>query len=428
MARSTSRQHASRSWGIRRRPLAAVTCVLALVALAGACSAPSEPAGPRSAPPATAPVAEAPATEPHELTPVLASVLDQPVPFEGSDGRTHLVYELQLTNFTPSDLTVDRVDVLDAASGEVVQTLGARAVRNRLQTAGVRESGAGLGAAQMATLFVHVTLAPGETVPERLTHQVSATIESPAGASPVTETVGQTSVDKRTLPVLGPPLTGRRIVAADACCDATRHTRAILPIDGKLFVSQRYAVDYERLDRNDRIYVGDRLDPSSYTIYGDQALAVAEGTVVSTINDLKEQTPGKLPDDIPIEEADGNSVVIDLGNGFFANYAHFQPGSVRVQVGDRVQPGDVLGLVGNSGNSLAPHLHFHVSDGPSPLAAQGLPYLIDSFTVTGRGRSTAAFDEAEAEGTPLAVVRGTDGAEHTDQLVLDQRIVTFSGR
>jgi Peptidase family M23 len=423
MARSTSRQHAERGWG-HRCPVVGLTCVLALASLAGGCSVPSEPA----APSATVPVADASASGRHELTPVLASVLDQPVPFDGSDGHTHLVYELQLTNFTPSDLTIDRVDVLDADSGEPVQTLGARAVRDRLQTAGVRESEAGLGAAQMATLFVHVTLAPGETVPETLTHKVSATVEGPAGPTSVTELVGRTSVDKRTLPVLAPPLAGRRIVAADACCDATRHTRAILPIDGQLFVSQRYAIDYERLDENDRIYVGDRLDPSSYRIYGDKALAVAEGTVVMTINDLEEQTPGKLPDDIPIEEADGNSVVIDLGDGFFANYAHFQPGSVRVQVGDRVQPGDVLGLVGNSGNSLAPHLHFHVSDGPSPLAAQGLPYLIDSFTVTGRGKSTAAFDKAEADGTPLPIVDSGDGAAHTDQLVLDQRIVTFPSR
>jgi len=422
MARSTSGRHAEGSGG-NGRPVARATCVLALLAFAGACSAPNEP----SAPPATAPVAQASAKAPHELTPVLASVLDQPVPFEGSDGRTHLVYELELTNFTPSDLTIDRVDVLDAASGDPVQILGARAIRNRLQIAGERESSAELGAAQMATLFVHVSLAPGETVPEQLAHKVSATLQGPTGTTSVTEVVGQTAVDERTLPVLGPPLAGRRIVAADACCDATRHTRAILPIDGQLFVSQRYAVDYEQLDRNDRIYVGDRLDPSSYRIYGDKALAVAEGTVVATINDLKEQTPGKLPDDIPIEEADGNSVVIDLGNGFFANYAHFQPGSVRVHVGDRVQPGDVLGLVGNSGNSLAPHLHFHVMDGPSPLAAQGLPYLIDSFTVTGRGKSTAAFDEAEAEGTPLPIVNSGDGAEHTDQLVLDQRIVTFAG-
>jgi hypothetical protein len=420
MARSTSsRQRAARERG-SRRSVAGVTCALALVALAGACTASGEP----EAPSATAPVADASAGGSHELTPVLASVLDEPVPFEGSDGRTHLVYELELTNFTSNEVTIDRVDVLDAVRGEPVQSLGPRAVRNRLQTAGVRESSAGLGPAQMATLFVHLTLAPGEAVPEQLAHQVSAAVEG----TPVTERVGLTSVDRRTLPVLRPPLTGRRIIAADACCDATRHTRAILPIDGQLFVSQRYAIDYEQLDANDRIYVGDRLDPSSYHIYGAQALAVAEGTVVATIDDLKEQTPGKLPEDIPIEEADGNSVVIDLGDGFFANYAHFQPGSVRVQVGDRVQPGDVLGLVGNSGNSLAPHLHFHVMDGVSPLAAQGLPYLIDSFTVTGRGRSTAAFDEAEAEGTPLPVVRSSeDGAAHTDQLVLDQRIVTFAG-
>ena len=142
MARSTSRRLAELSWGTRRA-VAAVTCGLTLVALTGGCTSPSEPAAPPPASPAAAPLAGGSPSGPQELTPVLASVLDPPIPFKGSDGRTHLVYELELTNFTPSDLTIDRVDVLDVASGEHVQTYGARAVRDRMQTAGVRESSAG---------------------------------------------------------------------------------------------------------------------------------------------------------------------------------------------------------------------------------------------------------------------------------------------
>jgi murein DD-endopeptidase MepM/ murein hydrolase activator NlpD len=101
--------------------------------------------------------------------------------------------------------------------------------------------------------------------------------------------------------------------------------------------------------------------------------------------------------------ADGNSVVLDLGDGHFALYAHFQPGSLRVRLGERVRRGQVLGLVGNSGNSDAAHLHFHVMDGPSPLASNGLPYVIDRFEVTGQAVSSSDLD-AELR-NPLRPVR-----------------------
>ena len=360
------------------------------------------------------------------LTPVVGSVLYPPVPFEGSDGRTHLVYELEVTNFTPGRVVIDRMNVLDASSGDPVLRMDRDAVAGRLQPVGDRESAKALTAAQAATLFLHVTLDSADDVPDALVHEMTVTAAvAPPDANPLTARVAPVTVDERRLPVLGPPLTGERIVAADACCDATRHTRAILPVNGHPFVAQRYAIDYEQLDARGRIYTGARVDPSSYTIFGEEAIAVAEGTVVATLDDLPEQTPGQFPENIPLDQADGNFVVLDLGDGFFANYAHLQPGSLRVEPGDRVERGDVLGLVGNTGNSVAPHLHFHVMDGPSPLAAQGLPYLVDSFTVTAQSRSTEAFDTAEADGTPLDTVPSGDGPSHTDQYVLDQRIVTY---
>ena len=50
----------------------------------------------------------------------------------------------------------------------------------------------------------------------------------------------------------------------------------------------------------------------------------------------------------------------------------------------------VVGLVGNSGNSTEPHLHFHISDGPSPLGSQGVPYTLDTFQLEGRCRQLIA--------------------------------------
>src|SRR5215203_1847715 len=58
-----------------------------------------------------------------DITPIVAEVPHAPIPFAGSDGRTHLVYELEMTNFTGGETTIEQLEVLDADAGEVVDTL-----------------------------------------------------------------------------------------------------------------------------------------------------------------------------------------------------------------------------------------------------------------------------------------------------------------
>lgn len=404
-------------------------CVLALVV--SACD--DTTTGESSTPPTTSTTSTTSSTitasaapEADAMTPLVGSVPFAPTPFAGSDDKNHLVYELSVTNFTSAALTVDGLVIRDG-SGAVVQTLDTDEVRSRLQPAGQRESSDHLESGQSATIFLHVTLDADAAIPDTLVHDVTVTSDvMPPGHNQPTIALGKTGVDQRTLPVLSAPLRGERYIAADGCCDATRHTRAILPVNGQTFVAQRYAIDYEQADEQNRIYTGDAKDPDNYQIFGQEVLAVADGTVVGTRNDLPEQVPGTFPAGIAIDEADGNYVVLDIGDGFYVNYAHMQPGSVRVKLGDTVNRGDVIGLVGNSGNSVAPHLHLHVMDSPSPLAAQGLPYLYDSFEVTGQVASTSDFDAAEGQGVPLVLVPGVEPTEHSDQLILDQNIVTFT--
>jgi hypothetical protein len=355
----------------------------------------------------------------------VGSVPFPPVPFTGSDGKTHLVYELAVTNFTGARLTVNEVKVEDGETGGVVGDLDATQLRNRLQPAGTREGADHLEPGQAATIFIHV-ITDGDAAPRTLVHEVSVTSAAmPPGKDQMTERLATTKVDDRTLPVLSAPLRGERFIAADGCCDAVRHTRALLPVNGQPVISQRYAIDYEQADAQNRIFTGDPKDPASYAIFGKEVLAVADGAVVGTRNDLLEQTPGTYPAGIPIDEADGNFVVLDVGNGFYVNYAHMQPGSVRPKLGDKVKRGEVIGLVGNTGNSFAPHMHLHVMDGPSPLASQGLPYLYDHFTITGQVASTADFDASEGTGVPLVTVPRIQPSEHSNQLILDQNLVTF---
>ena len=358
------------------------------------------------------------------LTPLLLAVHDAPIPFKGSDGNTHLVYELWITNFSSADATVEQVEVL--GSGAVLATLDAAAVAARLQPAGGRDARATIPTGATSLLFVHLTLGTDTRIPARLSHQVHARIDAaPPDLRQMTLGGGDVTVDRRPVAVIGPPLHGTRLIAADSCCDATRHTRAALPVDGDVHIAQRYAVDWEQLDDAGRISVGPREQLTSYTIFGRQAIAVADARVVTALDNLPEQVPGKLPEAIPLAEADGNAVVLDLGGGRFALYAHLQPGSLRVRAGDRVKRGQTLGLVGNSGNSSAPHLHFHVMDGPSPLASNGLPYEIDAFEVTGHSPGTDAFDHAEETGDPLAITPVNPPLHVTRALPLDQTLVDF---
>jgi hypothetical protein len=236
-----------------------------------------------------------------------------------------------------------------------------------------------------------------------------------------------TTVITREPPRLGPPLRGAGYVAADGCCDTIRHVRALLAIDGAFHLSQRFAIDWEQVDEAGKLVVGNLKDPKSYRIYGAEVFAVAAGVVVDARNDLPEQVPGALPQRIPLDEADGNFVVLDIGGGAFVNYAHLQPGSVKVAAGARVNRGDLLGLVGNSGNSQAPHLHLHVMDGPSPLVSNGLPYVFDAYSITAEDRAgTDDFDQAEATGTPLTLTPSTPPAQIERALPLDLSVIEWA--
>ncbi|MBN8246747.1 MAG: M23 family metallopeptidase [Verrucomicrobia bacterium] len=352
------------------------------------------------------------------ITPVLQSVPSPPVAFPGSDGRTHLVYELWLWNASGGDAHIESVEVL--GDGQPLLALDRAAIAGRLRPSGT------LASSVQGLLFLHMALPPGAATPRQLTHQVAVrALAAPPGQQDIRSTGGETPVDVHEPVVIGPPLRGERFISADGCCDAVRHTRAALPVNGRLRVAQRFAVDWEQLDDSGRLYSGPRGSLHSYTIYGREALAVADARVASVVDGRPEQTPGRYPEGISLEEADGNSVILNLGGGRYALYAHLQPGSLRVKAGDRVARGQVLGLVGNSGNSVAPHLHFHVMDGPSALDANGLPYLLDAFVITGASPGTEAFDHAEAEGTPLAIQPVTPPRRVTRAHPLDQQILSF---
>lgn len=202
----------------------------------------------------------------------------------------------------------------------------------------------------------------------------------------------------RDVAVLGPPLRGEGWLIANGPDSVSGHRRGLIAAEGSYAIAQRFAIDHVKLDSTGRTYTGDQAKNESYYAEGVDALAVADGVVAATKDGIPENVPGVNSRAVPItlETVGGNYVIIDIGRGRYAFYAHLKPGSLRVRPGDRVRRGQVVGLVGNSGNSTEPHLHFHVMDGTLPLGSEGVPYVYETFELVGRCRR--AF--AECQRTP----------------------------
>jgi len=117
-----------------------------------------------------------------------------------------------------------------------------------------------------------------------------------------------------------------------------------------------------------------------------RVVAVADATVVTARDGLPDNVPGhneQFHPAVPItmDTVGGNSITLDIGGRQFAYYFHLQPGSLRVKVGDHVKKGQIMALIGASGDAREPHLHFEIANSPKALAGEGLPYVIDHYRV-----------------------------------------------
>jgi murein DD-endopeptidase MepM/ murein hydrolase activator NlpD len=158
----------------------------------------------------------------------------------------------------------------------------------------------------------------------------------------------------------------------------------VLGLDGHTAIGQRFAIDFLQLDSTGSSHRGDPLKNENYYAYGTPLMAVADGLIAATKDSIPQNVPGAASRAVPITmtTVGGNYVAIDIGGGRYALYAHVQPGSLRVKVGDRVKRGQVIALLGNSGNSTEPHVHFQIADGPTFLSSEGIPYAMN-FDVVG---------------------------------------------
>ncbi|MGI9074303.1 MAG: M23 family metallopeptidase [Bryobacteraceae bacterium] len=373
--------------------------------------------------------------EPDEFTPLIASpLMANTQPFLGTDGKWHVVYELVLTNTTATPATLQNLRVFDAHHPSVtIAFYNGAELRAHLRTlANTAVAGPEIEFNGTRLFLIDLTFDSRDKIPDRLQHHVDVLAASSPGHRPTTPVPLSYSVAPfdltQQVPEIGAPLAGKEWVALNGCCGMGGvHRTTGLPVNGRIYFAQRFAIDWMRLDEAGRLVHGDPSDVNNYSSYGADVTAVADGTVVETLNTLDDQTPGKLPDAkaITLANVDGNHIILDLGNGVFAFYAHLQKNSVRIAPGHKVKRGQVLGKLGNTGNTSAPHLHFQLMDGPSALGSNGIPYVIDGFTLAGQIPQAKFAAATGVEGNWRAGLLSQPSPRH-QQFPLDLAIIDFS--
>ena len=356
-------------------------------------------------------------------TPLLMRVLDPPQPVKGTDGKYHLVYELVLTNSSPGTATVESIETLDPKSGEVVDDLAGEDLVARTVLLGdvSGETAEKIGSGRVALVFLDARFDDLKDVPKDLQHRVKTSFDLPPGFASnlfpkmTTDIGGPTEVLNKKPVVIGPPMRGKNWVAANGCCTVSPHRGAILGLDQKLLASERYAIDWIQSDDEGHILLpSDTTRLSDFPAYGKPIISVANGKVVEVVDKYPDVKPGVLDPDLTLKDAGGNHVIVDIGGGRYALYAHLKPNSIEVEEGDNVRRGQQIGRLGNSGNTTFPHLHFHIMDAPLALGADhNLPYVFDSFRYQGRIEDDLTPDLLD---TP---------EPREDELPLYQSLVTF---
>ena len=334
-------------------------------------------------------------------TPVLVQLLapNNPAPVLGTDRKYHVVYELRLANRGPIPTTLQTLEVLDSDSRVSVHAFQGADLQSRVRnTGGATALDAVIEPGGERLFLVDLEFGLSRSVPLALLHKL--TLLGPAGPratepTPISYTIAVVSVDGPAPPVIVPPLRGNGWVITSGCCDVGNPGRsAILPVNGALWSPTRFAVHFMQLDDAGAFVHDDPSQLGNFTSYGADVLSVAPGRVVAMLDALPDQPAGSPPNaSAGFESADGNYVVVDIGNGMTAFYGNLQPGSLTVEVGDRVQRREVLGTLGNSGDSSVPHLDFRLMAGASPIGSDGLPFVLNAFSYEGQLDAVRFFAE-----------------------------------
>jgi hypothetical protein len=321
------------------------------------------------------------------------------------EGKRVLVYELHITNFGPSSLTLTEIQVFasgaessptDKTSSNKLAGYNGPSLSELLRPVGdsayiaSRSNPGQLDVGHRVIAFMYVTV-PGNLRISALRHRLLFDVADPlrSHGSPNDESALDgimVPVMEDTSLVLAPPFKGGVWLAGNGPSNISDHRRAVVAIDGRAYISQRFAIDWVLVGSNGNTFHDSRERNENFWSFGQPVLAVADGEVTEIVDDIPENTPGKLPIPVTMHNIAGNHVIMRIAPDTYVMFAHLKQGSIAVRLHQKIKRGVPIAQVGNSGNTTGAHLHLQVTDGNSALAAEGIPFIFNQFRFLGFGK------------------------------------------
>jgi len=343
--------------------------------------------------------------------PIKVETMNAPIPVKTSDGKWNLSYTLLITNFSFSDLTLFSVSVADKNTNKVLNTYDSKDLQDyyiyrTLLPTPPRSTMPGnkfpeeLTSGRTAVLFFWLKLDDSISAPSQLTHTLTFK-NNPLikilkdnvydnDSNMVFKNYIVTTSNTQPL-VISPPVKGTNWLCGNGPAYNTSHQYLSIR-NGKIQIAQRFAIDFQKVDMKSNTLPNpfpDTINNRMFYGYGEKVYAVSDGVIVDIKDDIPDNVPqadGRIIPAIPItdETVAGNVITLKVKEGYYVFYAHLQPGSITVNVGDEIRAGQVLGLLGNSGNSVGAHLHFHIGNSDSLNDSEGVPFVFKKFSIKGR--------------------------------------------
>jgi len=183
-----------------------------------------------------------------------------------------------------------------------------------------------------------------------------------------------------------------------------------IPSHGTNRLGTRYAYDFVQVDWEKKGLPAYRVSLAQYLLFGvplneyycwgQNVFAPCDGIIIQAEDGYKERARTNLWSDMynayknahffdprkdDIQSVAGNYIIMECGENIYAALVHLQTGSIQVSTGQSVTKGEIIGRVGHSGNSFAPHLHFQLMDSNDILTANGLPCAFEKYEVFQNG-------------------------------------------
>ena len=192
---------------------------------------------------------------------------------------------------------------------------------------------------------------------------------------------------------LSPNTPGTKIPSHGTNQLGTRYAYDFIQVDWKRFGLPAYRGSLAQ-------YILHGMPLKEYYCWGKDVYSPCDGTVIQAQDGYEERERTNLRSDMAnayknvhyfdpktddVQSVAGNYIIIECGDNVYAALVHLQTGSIKVSVGQSIKKGEVIGRVGHSGNSFAPHLHFQLMDSSNIATANGLPCAFEEYELFQNG-------------------------------------------